>query len=296
VTPTNTAPPTETATPLPTVTPTNPADFQPGFPMRATFYYPWFPEAWDQQGIDPYTNYTPTLGLYDSSSVALIQQHLAAMQYAGIQVGIASWWGPGTLKDSRIPLLLQATAGATFRWSLYYEAEGQGTPSISQITSDLTYIRDHYGNDPSYLRIGGRFVVFVYGAGGEDCNSLAYRWQQANTVGAYVVLKIFSGYRTCAYQPDSWHQYAPAARVDHQVPYSYSISPGFWEAGQTVRLTRDLTLWKQNIRDMIASGANFQLVTTFNEWGEGTAVESAQEWTSASGYGAYLDALHTNGN
>ncbi|HXD10089.1 MAG TPA: DNRLRE domain-containing protein, partial [Anaerolineales bacterium] len=39
----------------------------------------------------------------------------------------------------------------------------------------------------------------------------------------------------------------------------------------------------------------FQLVTTFNEWGEGTSVEGAQEWASSSGYGAYLDALHNNG-
>jgi hypothetical protein len=36
-------------------------------------------------------------------------------------------------------------------------------------------------------------------------------------------------------------------------------------------------------------------VTTFNEWGEGTAVESATEWASPSGYGAYLDALHNDG-
>jgi hypothetical protein len=43
---------------------------------------------------------------------------------------------------------------------------------------------------------------------------------------------------------------------------------------------------------MVNSGAPWQLVTTFNEWGEGTAVESAQEWASASGYGTYLDTLH----
>jgi hypothetical protein len=43
---------------------------------------------------------------------------------------------------------------------------------------------------------------------------------------------------------------------------------------------------------MVASRARFQLVTTFNEWGEGTAVESARQWQTASGYGAYLDALH----
>src|SRR5262249_14214635 len=58
---------------------------------------------------------------------------------------------------------------------------------------------------------------------------------------------------------------------------------------------RDLDRWKRNVRDMVASGADFQLVTTFNEWGEGTAVESALEWESASGFGTYLDALHANG-
>ena len=56
---------------------------------------------------------------------------------------------------------------------------------------------------------------------------------------------------------------------DQQDTYSASISPGFWLKGNTVRLTRNLTTWNQNIRNMVASGAKFQLVTTFNEWGEG---------------------------
>ena len=43
---------------------------------------------------------------------------------------------------------------------------------------------------------------------------------------------------------------------------------------------------------MIRSRARWQLVTTFNEWPEGTAVESAREWATPSGKGAYLDALH----
>src|SRR6185295_17738033 len=28
------------------------AAFQPRFPIRAAFYYPWFPEAWRQRGIE----------------------------------------------------------------------------------------------------------------------------------------------------------------------------------------------------------------------------------------------------
>src|SRR6185436_7616713 len=113
---------------------------------------------------------------------------LAAKRYAGIQVGIASWWGPGERKDSRIPQLLQLTTNTNFRWSLYYEEEAQSDPTVNKIRSDLTYIRDHYGHDPSYFRINGRFVVFVYGDTGDGC-SMAYRWKQANTVGAYIVLK-----------------------------------------------------------------------------------------------------------
>ena len=31
-------------------------------PIRAAFYYPWFPQAWAQQGQNPFTNYSPTWG------------------------------------------------------------------------------------------------------------------------------------------------------------------------------------------------------------------------------------------
>ncbi len=270
-------------------------DTQPSFPIRAAFYYPWFPEAWKQQGFNPFTNYTPSLGFYDGGSQTVIKQHIAAMQYGGIQAGIASWWGQGSKTDGRIAALLQGAAGTSFRWSVYYENESTGDPTVEQITNDLTYLRDKYGNDPSFLRINGRFVVFVYAAGNDACG-MADRWKQANTAGAYVVLKVFSGYRNCASQPDAWHQYSPAVAADSQKGYSYAISPGFWQKGASVRLARDLNRWNQNIKDMIASGAPFQLITTFNEWGEGTSVESALEWASSSGYGAYLDALHSNGN
>ncbi len=269
---------------------------QPSLPLRAIFYYPWFPQAWTQQGVYPYTNYNPVLGFYDSGDPAVIAKHIAAMRYGNIQAGIASWWGQGHHTDQRVPALLAGAAGTGFKWSLYYEQEGQPTqPSVAQITSDLTYIKTNYASDPSYLQIGGKFVVFVYGDPTDDCTT-ADRWKAANTVGAYIVLKVFAGYRTCASQPDGWHQYAPAQATDSQGSYSYTISPGFDHVLEPApRLVRDPARWRQNIRDMIASGANFQLVTTFNEWGEGTAVEDAWQWDSPSGYGAYLDALHDNG-
>ncbi len=287
--------PTPTPTPNPTPNPTpTPPGSNVNFPVRAAFYYPWFPEAWEQSRIYPYTNYQPSLGYYDGGDADTIRKHIAAMQYGGIALGIASWWGIGEHTDEKIPALLSASAGTNVRWALYYEDEGSSDPSVERLRADLTYIRDHYASDPSYARVDGKFVVFVYNANDGNC-AVADRWQQANTVGAYVVLKVFSGYRNCANQPQSWHQYSPAVAADRQAGYSYSISPGFWQKGQSVRLPRDLARWRQNVRDMVASGAPWQLVATFNEWGEGTSVESAVEWESASGYGAYLDALHRDG-
>ena len=78
--------------------------------------------------------------------------------------------------------------------------------------------------------------------------------------------------------------------------YSYAIAPGLLEERRCRAPGRDINRWHQNVRDIVASGAPWQLVATFNEWGEGTSVESAREWETGSGYGAYLDALHNNGN
>jgi hypothetical protein len=269
-------------------------DVQPALPLRAAFYYPWFPEAWQQQGLSPYTNYHPSLGYYSSSDAVVLQRHLEAMQYGGIQAGIASWWGQGTPSDARLPTLMDTTDSSLLRLSVYYEPEGLGDPDAGTLSADLTYLRDHYGSDPSYLRIDGRFVVFAYAEARDGC-AMAARWHAANSINAYIVLKVFPGYRDCLSQPDGWHQYGPASPASSQQGYSYTISPGFNKAGSRECLGRDISRWRQNIRDMIASAAPFQLVTSFNEWGEGTAVESAQEWASASGYGAYLDALHDNG-
>lgn len=279
--------------PLGAAPPATAQDVQPAFPIRAAFYYPWFPEAWHQHGIEPYTKYTPSLGYYNGSDPTIIRAHIAAMQYGGIQAGIASWWGQGSATDGRLPALLANTDGA-FRWSIYYEAESLRNPTVSELQADLTYLHDRYGQDPAFLRIDGRFVVFVYSDGADSCE-MATRWAQANTVNAYIVLKVFAGYRSCSDQPASWHQYGPAGAASAQLPYSYTISPGFDKVAEPTRLRRDLIRWQANVRAMAESGAAFQLITTFNEWGEGTAVESAAEWASASGYGAYLDTLHRNG-
>jgi hypothetical protein len=267
---------------------------QPSFPIHATFYYAWYPGAWLRDPVFPYSLFHPSLDYYSDYDARVVREHTDAMLYAHLDAGIYSWWGrdgyPQT--DELFSRYLAAARTTPFRWAIYYEREGYDNPSVEKIRSDLEYIRDRYAAKPAYLKVDGRFVVYVYGNSADSCDTAA-RWREANTVGAYIVLKGFAGFRTCSAQPDAWHQYSAALAEYDFSPDAFMIAPGFDERSEpSPRLTRDVSRWRNDIAAMIASDARWQLVLTFNEWPEGTAVESAQEWTTPSGYGAYLDALH----
>ncbi len=261
-------------------------------PARAAFFYPWYPETWRVGGAWPH--FKPTAGWYSSSRPSVVDGHIRALGYARVQLALASWWGPGTHAEAtRVPLLLARTKalGSGLRWALYYEREGTGDPSVDAIRADLAYAA-RYTASTAYARLGGKPLIFVYSANDTTC-SVASRWDQAAGDRWYVVLKVFPGYRRCANQPDSWHQYVGAKAEDAKTGYSFSISPGFWKANERKpRLVRSISRWRRQVRDMVSSRAPWQLITSFNEWGEGTAVESAKEWTTHTGFGAYLDVLH----
>lgn len=293
VTPAHTAPPTTPAatTPPPTPTPlatTASADtiVNTAFPIRAAFYYPWYPENFQSGG----THYTPSAGDYSVDDPATVDRQIEDMQYGGLQAGIISWWGQGLREDKRTPLLMAEAAKLGFSWSVYYEKEGYGDPSASEISNDLIYLR-RYSDQKAWLHIDGLPVIFVYADGSDGCGMVS-RWAQANqTAHYYVVLKVFPGYRSCADQPQGWHQYADG--LDIQPGFSAIASPGFWRYDQTTpSVPRDPTQFRADVTEVAESKDPFQLIISYNEWGEGTAIESATAWSSSSGHGVYMDILH----
>lgn len=246
--------------------------------MRAAFVYPWFPETWKTTPA-----YTPSLGQY-SSDLGIAQAHIAMLRYAKCRAGIASWWGPQSPYSPRIDILLKAAEGTKFKWCLYYEREGYGDPSPAELVGDLDFARQWTAH-PNYLRIKGKPVIFAYAAS-NDGAQMAARWEAASAGKWHVCLKLFHGFEDALAQPDSWHEYAPANPISDFRPYSVSVSPGFAMSGQPVRLERDVDRFRADVKTMNESAAFWNLVTTFNEWGEGTAVEPALEYGTV-----YLDAL-----
>lgn len=278
------------ATPLPSrsrpaVTAKAPADTR--FPIRAAFYYPWYAAGAAGHGQ---SYYMPSAGYYNMDEPATIDRQIKDMQYAGLQAGIASWWGQGLREDKRMPLLMSSAARLRFSWTVYYEKEGYADPSIGEIKSDLVYLR-RYSDQRTWLHIDGKPVIFVFADNNDAC-AMATRWKKANqTTGYYVVLKVFGGYRGCPDQPSSWHQYG--ASLDIQPGYSAIASPGFWKYDEKKpRIPRDPAAFRKDVTTVARSKAPFQLIISYNEWGEGTAFESGTQWPSDTGHGIYSDILH----
>ncbi len=282
---------TASATPLP------PSGYQPTPPITAAFFYPWYSQPslnWYAVNGMPFTHYHPVFGFYNSTDDRVIDQQLQLAKRAGIQAMISSWDGPGYFTDTALQHILARSerVGSPYqnmRWSIYYEQEGYGHPTVSKIASDLQYLQAHFFGQPGWLWVNGKPVVFVYSDGLGNCG-VADRWIQARQqsgVNVYLVLQAFPGYETCTSQPDSWHQYYPIIGYLPQLPYSVSVSPGFYRWNESSpRLASDINRFTSDILKMKASGATWQLITTWNEWPEGTSVEPATEFGTA-----YLDAI-----
>jgi hypothetical protein len=293
--------------------------------IRAAFYYPWFPDAWTQQGLNPFTNYVPTRGYY-STDVATVSAQIADMQYAGVTLGIASWFGLTSNTEKHWPAIMQAARGTGFAWAPYYEKESTSDPTPQQIADDLHYLRTTYGGPRSALASlpGLGMPVFVYNSddatNAKGCDTVN-RWNQARQLlqqeyseSIYIDLKVFPQYTTCPGSAaiNGWHQYGPAsARQNFSTAPgdgSFAISPGYWKAGTPYGtapfLARDLTRWQSDITAMNSSPAKWQLITTYNEWGEGTAIESSSgclnappsgtlcNWSSGATTSSFVAALH----
>eukprot|EP00934_Nitzschia_sp_Nitz4_P002336 Nitzschia sp. Nitz4//scaffold89_size161592//120650//124604//NITZ4_002393-RA/size161592-processed-gene-0.20-mRNA-1//1//CDS//3329559661//2336//frame0 len=263
------------------------------FPVRGIFYYPWYPETWTVNG--QLAHYIPDMGQYSSSDLETAENHVDALDYANIDVAIASWWGEDTKLDrARIGLLLETTVNmnSNLKWTVYHEEERTGKPSVDELREHFDYLKKWFAWHPAWAHIDGRPVIFAYNGGGCD---VVDRWMEASNGEWYVVLKVFSKFDDCATQPDDWHQYGVNGGNPLEYDgYAYSIAPGFWRADEDEPSTERVSqsTWCANVESMANSHQPWQTIVSFNEAGEGTLVESSPSWASESGYGKYLDCLH----
>jgi len=273
-----------------------------------TFFYPWYrnPDTsgfwfhWEGDGcIPPVTwpanylpnypdsSWNPSVQLYDNTDTKVLRWQDKAMARAGIDIAVASWWGIGGYEDAAFAEAIRTCKSV--QWCIYYEMEAYGDPTPQRIYDDIKYVVDTYSPTRNYAKIDGKWLVMVYGAGGEEAAS---RWRDAKTMlavdGYNLYLNGNVGEVSSKTAPNPWdsiHSYCPIVRqgfTDTLLPYaddSAWISPGFWAWVEDPRLERSLSEFKSAWNNIVANRESYRfiLIETWNEWHEGTQIEPGQE-------------------
>ena len=257
-----------------------------------TFLYLWYPGNWQStQKYDPniFGTGDPQIELYSSKDLKTLTRQTQLMQSCGIDFSISSWWGQGSPSDVAFNVLINQVKPSV-KTCIYYEMEGTADVPQSTIISDINYIKSKYANSSSYFKINNKPVVFVYNIGNDISKTKKWKLIKDQT-GIYLVLKIFPGWTSYTPYSDSWHEYAPSTAYSvTALPFSSFVSPGFYKYNEpSPRLSRDINRFKADIQKLKMTNAQFQLIETWNELGEGTIIEPSIQFGTQ-----FLDAISGN--
>jgi len=252
----------------------------------------------------------PQVGPYDSHDPKIVEQHCQWAKSAGITGFIVSWWAQGDFHDQGLPLMLDTAQTNGLKITIYYETvPPRNAPKPEGAVDDLLYILNRYGKHPAWLKVGGKPVVFVYGRavgqiGLDGWRSVIGEVNKRYHGGAIFVgdrisaeaARIFSGIHT--YNPTGKTAGMSVALIQEWAKVNYpqwvataardriaciTIIPGYDDhklgrkeprpisdrhQGETYRV-----LWEE----AIAAHPDWIIITSWNEWHEGSEIEPSVE-------------------
>jgi glycoprotein endo-alpha-1,2-mannosidase len=256
----------------------------------------------------------PIMGAYDSHDQSVVEWQAEWARTAGITGFISDWWGQGDFTDLGMPLLLAAAARHRLVVSAYYEKIAGEDPASrkSAAIADLDYLVRRYGSYHAWLHVDGKPVLFIY-ARALTMLSLS-NWREVlaqvrsdNPSGAVFVVDslapeiatIFDGSsiysiagnikRMSPPQAAAWAHLAYPRMVAAAGPGKIScvtVVPGYDDRKTDRPPPRPVTdrwggetyraLWQE----AISAKPNWVLVSTWNEWHEGSELEPSVEYGS----------------
>ncbi|MAF10942.1 hypothetical protein CMK11_10885 [Candidatus Poribacteria bacterium] len=279
-----------------------------GTPERHGRWVHWNDVRPEDHWIGSSTNY-PAKGAYDSYDPEAIDYHMSLARDAGVDGFVATWWGPGRFDDGVFPDLLDHAAEHDMVMSVYWETvPGEGQQKRDRAVTDVVYALDRYGSHPAFLKVDGLPVIFVYGrvmnqvelgewpeiirrareAHGGDFLLIADGYQEGYA-------RVFDGVHTyniagwaADLDPDALRDSSRAAFGDavrlarsRERISCITVIPGY---DDTKIRTPGLAVDRQNgstygvlWEEAIAADPDWVLVTSWNEWHEGSEIEPSYE-------------------
>ena len=259
------------------------------------------------KNIEASTHY-PALGAYDSHDPNVIDRHCRWAKQAGIDTLIVSWWGHGDYTDRVMPKILDGCQRQGLTATIYYETIPR-PQNPESAAGDITRVLEKYGKHLAFLKVGEKPVVFIYGRALQEMG--LGDWRKAidiintNYKGGFLAIgDQFS--RGAARTFDGVHTYNTAGPLRGLAPaaarkWTSETYPSWVkladQAGKISAITvipgyddtkirkpglaverYDGDLYRLQWEEAIKADPHWVLVTSFNEWHEGSEIEPSEEY------------------
>lgn len=273
----------------------------PAKPVFA-FYFPWYePSDWNPARMsdlppEPYT----------SGNDGVIARHIQQADDAGIDAFVCDWYGPKEPRlNERCGKLLKATAGRDFNVTFMPDQAADYTGTLKNpqgMIDSLRYMRDNYMNHPNWLRWNGKPVVVFWNLPSfGDVNAWRNVQQQVDPnhewfwMGEGVnfnYLDVFDGLYffdiTWAADPasamNSYLRQFNAYNAAHSTnkPFIATVMPGYDDSrirgGHVIRDRANGEYYRRSWQAAIDKNAQAVMITSFNEWFEGSQIEPSRTY------------------
>lgn len=267
-------------------------------PRVFAFYYAWFDEqTWTPDHVadipaEPYVSRDP----------GAMARHIDQANSAGIDSFVVSWLGPGNPTDERFRLLLDIAAGKGFSAAIDFEANRYA--SRDALISSLVYVRDQLMPHGAYARVNGKPVLYFWRQQIRSVDDWAairsevdpnhdQIWIAEGVNIAYQ--RVFDGHHlySIAWSSDvnhtlsDWSRRVRRAGADKL--WVATVMPGYDDtrtdrADRFARDRRNGDYYREAWNAAIATRPDLIVITSFNEWVEGSMIEPSVSYGSL-----YLD-------
>lgn len=283
-------------------------------------YYPWYGlDTW----FDPVLSDTPAVPYFGTDHDA-IARHVGWAKEAGIDVLVSAWYGPSGDNPTEIAFrtLLDTAAAQGVRAALMVETDDPNFfPSLAAQRDALTYALGVHAQHPAYLRHDGRPVVFFWRPRGifvgtqrvsRDGQAAVEAWGRLrdeidpDRTSAWIAetdstayLEVFDGlffYNIAGLaDPGALTRLGQGVRdfgfgVGAEKLWIGTAMPGYDDTRLLDRRARfavdrgDGAFFRHTFDAAAGSGADWIMITSFNEWVEGSQIEPSVTYG-----GLYLD-------
>ncbi len=275
-------------------------------PLVLAFYYTWFDEnTWNSGQLSDLP-----AERYASADRGAMGRHIDQAKAAGIDAFVVAWYGPNgdtNQTEANLRTLLDEAAARNFRIGILFETDSPFLGGPDSATAALQHALGVHANHPAYLRADGKPVVFfwrssLYGVGTwASIRSQADPGYGSLWIGEGVDtshLSVFDGHYLYS---NTWNPPADLSATNQKFAarvaamreatgaaklWVATVMPGYDDVrirpNSGFARSRDGgAYYAQSWEAAIASSPNWVVITSFNEWPEGSYIEPSANYGDA---------------